>query len=203
MKSLLKTCLLALCVATGCAATGCCAGVAAAAADKGDCTSADIEQAQSKVTSGTISGAVTGSISGATIYVERSSAGGQQASIIEFSGTPTITDPSGSTAELSFGIELTSAPSATTYTSSNTSTVSGGVTLDVGGQEFQAASAASGGATEGTWSLDLSSASQTCGISDVEASVSYYSIHGTLTATLAGTNAADGGPETVNLSMSF
>lgn len=205
MKSLIKTCLLALCVATGCAATGCCgAAVAAAAGDKDDCTSADITSAQSKVTSGSLSGAVTGTVSGASIYVDRESVGAETASAIEFTGTPTITNPAGDTATLEIGVSLTAAPSATTYSSSNSSSsVSGGVTLVVGEQTFSAASASSGSATEGSWSLNLSSANQVCGAGDVDVTVAYYSIHGTLTSTLVGVNPADGGPETVDLSLSF
>jgi hypothetical protein len=100
-----------------------------------------------------------------------------------------------------------SAPSTGTLTQSSTG-VSGGVELTVetstGGTDYSAQSAASGGgsAAMGTWSLDLSSVNQFCGASDVEASASEYTIHGSLNATMAGTT-QDGGTVTGTLSLKF
>ena len=204
MKTLVKVGLMAWCAGALWTALGCCA----AAADHGDCGA--VAGSASVTASGTFTDSANGisaTISGATIFVERESAGGVTSSVVELTGTPTFTSPAGASSTFLCDISFTSAPTSGTTTQTS-SGVTGGVEATIetsaGGADYSAETASSGGgsAATGTWSLDLSSVNQFCGASDVEASVSEYTVHGSLDATMIG-NAADGGTATGTLKLTF
>jgi hypothetical protein len=204
MKTLVKIGLMAWCAGALYTALGCCgAGV-----NHGDCGAT--AGTASVTASGTFTDSannISATISGATIFVERESAGGVTSSIVELVGTPMFSSPAGATSDFVCDIGFTAAPTSGTTTQAS-SGVSGGVSLTVTTSTadfgYSASSAASGGgsAATGTWSLDLSSVNQFCGASDVEASVSEYTVHGSLNATMVG-NAADGGTATGTLKLTF
>lgn len=207
MKTFLKACLFAVCVATGCAATGCCGGLV-------NHNTCGLQAGTASVTaSGTFTDSVTGAsatISGATIYVQRSSGSGTTSSVVELVGTPVFTSPSGATsADFVCDIALTAAPSTGTLTEASTG-VCGGVTItfatSTGGDTYSASSAnncngsGGGGTAVGSWTLDLSSVNQFCGTSNVAASVSEYTVHGSLKATMMDSNTP---ANTGTLSLTF
>jgi hypothetical protein len=192
MMTLVKASLFAVCAGTLYAALGCCAGVGAASID--NC--AEKSGTANVTASGTFVDAANGvnaTITGAQVQVSSSSVESEsENSFVISGGTVTFSSPAGSTSEgLESSIEFTSKPSSGTTTQASTG-ATGGVSIAFetanGGDSYEAET---GG--EGTWSLDLSSVSQFCGGSDSLESISEFTVHGSLTATMVGSDTLDGG----------
>ncbi len=200
MRTLVKALLFAMCMASGCSTVGCCGAVVNHNACGLQAGTANVPVTGTFTDSAT---GVSGTIgSGTTIFVERESSGGTTVSTVTLSGeTLNFTSPNGASGSLSIGIELSAAPSTGTITQSSSGIVSGSLDVEVSSATVnESYTAATAWATGSSWSLDFTSASQFCGTSDVAASVSEYTVHGTLNATMV---TGDSPPKTGTLSLSF
>jgi hypothetical protein len=164
---------------------------------------------------GTISGAVTGTVTKGKIVIYRSATTPpMHALTINASvqaGSLAFSSPQISTGVIASGISFTTTPAAGTFTNTDPQGIEGDVGMnleqaDDGAHQYSAHPAGAQGALLGTWKVILTSVTPSAPLTSEPDSFVYYVIHGSIDATMPGNHinkGLDSIPGTTSMHLEF
>jgi hypothetical protein len=164
---------------------------------------------------GTLSGGVAGAVTNGEVFVEKATSGSQTGALLDLvvsgAGTLTITTVGVSSPNLVTTLEFVSGTPATGTFTQSSSQICGGVVLNgnssgaSGVIEYAALSSSDcNGSTQtptGSFNLNLTSVTPYTGGSTANASYSFYTVHGSLNATLS--DLVNTGSPATTMSLTF